>query len=178
MRGEVHSEFVCRLLSLVSLVLVLFGLVSCSPPKYDAQTDKLITTLQTDTDTLLINLISLDNQIHFLRNHANKSSNNARLSDMEKSSYRANISSYNKINVDYVTLRTRIDATQNKSTPHLDRALDQIYANLFGKESLETQHQKNERLERPYLESEKAFLDSQFAALLTYELVLKDGVSP
>jgi len=150
-------------------------LSACAAPQYDAQTDQAITTLQTDTDGLIIHLVSLNQEISNLQGKTDKTSLSQLSGDRAAASYSANIATYNKLHVDFLTLRTRVDAEPNKATPHLDNALEDINQNLFGKRSLQSQHQEDAFLSTTYLQAQQGLLDAQFAALLKYELVLKTG---
>jgi hypothetical protein len=50
-----------------SQVIALFGfLVGCAAPLYDDQTDKLVTQLQTDVETEITTLITLDEEVQDL----------------------------------------------------------------------------------------------------------------
>jgi hypothetical protein len=63
-----------------------------------------------------------------------------------------------------------------EATPNLDRAIDELRANLLtGEGSLRSVHQKQGILREAYLRNERRLLNAQFQALLSYELVLKAG---
>ena len=171
------SRFLAKSILTLSCINVTLILTGCSVPQYDSQTDQLITSLQTDTDSLLVHLISLDQQIASLSGKTDKTSIAALAVARSSASYASNSSSYNKINVDFLALKTRVDAEPNASTNHLDKALQDISDNLFGSGSLENQHMADNVLSAAYLTPEQKILDAQFSVLLTYELVLKSGSS-
>jgi hypothetical protein len=156
-------------------VAFTIALSGCAAPQYDSQTDKLITTLQTDTDTLLVHLIAENQQIAALSGRTDKTSLAALDKAKTAAGYLSNIPAYEQIDVDLLSLKTRIDAEPNASTSHLDASLKDLNDNLFGTGSLEAQHAADSILPNAYLTTEQIILDTQLTALLKYELVLKSG---
>ncbi len=158
-----------------ALLFLAAALPGCTPPQYDDQTDKLITTLQTDTDSFLIGLISADDQIKLYTGRADATSIAALATAQKSASYAASIAAYNKLRVDDLSLQLRIDAEPNAATADLDQALAAIQANLFGPDGLEAEHQTETIMGETYIALQQKTLDTQFAALLSYELALKSG---
>lgn len=158
-----------------ALMLLAAGLAGCAAPQYDSQTDQLITTAQTDTDTLLVHLSSLDDQIAARQQPGTMPDPAALKTLQSEAAYAANIPAYDKIQVDLIALQTRIDAEPNSSTPHLDNALKELNANLFGPGSLQAYHQSQNILGKTVIDADQKLIDEQYSALLLYELVLKTG---
>jgi hypothetical protein len=158
--------------------ITLLGLGGCAAPQYDAQTDKLISTLQSDVDTQLVSLISLDHKIAGLKGSSDSTSQKALAEATTKAGYDANSGFYDKIDVELTSLALRVDAAPNDSTARIDVAIKALRDNLLGRDikgSLQNVHLASGVLDESYLTSEQGILNTQFQALLTYELVLKNG---
>ena len=172
--------------------LMLLGLAGgCSAPQYDDQTDKLISALQADVDTQFVTLISLarkidrlNRQIDALKGQTDAASQAALAAAQRtlagatmKAGYDANADAYDKLAVDLISLQMRVDAEPDASTPDLDKALQNLRANLVGEGGLQASHQRDGVLTLVYLQSAQRLIDVQLQALLTRELVLKNGSS-
>jgi hypothetical protein len=153
-----------------------FGLGACSAPPYDEQTDRLISTLQYDVDSQLVTLLSLDRQIAESSTASSDAGRKALVEAKARAGYEANAPFYDKLDSQLTSLRLRIDALPNEGTSDLDRSIDELRANLLsGEGSLRSVHQQRGVLSQAYLQNERRILNTQFQALLSYELVLKAG---
>jgi hypothetical protein len=142
----------------------------CAAPPYDEQTDKLISTLQSDVDGEIFKLLSAIELI--------KASSDEKLVNEQKklASYPENVGAYNKIRVDFVSLRLRVNASSSDlSKPQIDQALQALNDNLFGKGSLEDVHKEENVPTSEFLLNQQNIIHQQISALLTYELILKNG---
>lgn len=160
------------------LAAVLFAavLTACVAPQYDDQTDKLISQLQTEVDTQLITLISLDHKIAALSQRGEPASQKALAEVRTQASYDANIGFYDKIDVDLTSLQTRVDSEPSRATPDLDRSILLLRQNLVsGPGSLQQTHEAQNILSEPYLRSVEQIVNAQMGALLTREIGLKAG---
>jgi len=159
----------------VAITLVVVG---CAGPQYDSQTDKLISQLQTDIDTGIVSLITLDHKIELLSGQSDPASRRALADAKAKASYDANTGFYDKVDVDLTGLQTRVDAQPSLATPHLDNSIAALRANLLSADgSMQATHQKVQILSVPYLTAVRQIVDAQVGALLTRELGLKGGGS-
>jgi hypothetical protein len=160
-----------RLVLAVGLVLV-----ACSAPPYDEQTDRLISELQYDVDSQIVMLLSLDRRIVELAPTNTDAARKAIADARARAGYEANAAFYDKLDSQLTSLRLRVDALPTEATPNIDRAIDELRANLLsGEGSLRSVHQKQSILGEAYLRNERRLLNAQFQALLSYELVLKAG---
>lgn len=144
----------------------------CAAPPYDEQTDKLISTLQSDVDGEIFKLLSAIALI--------KASSDEKLLNEQKklASYPENVGAYNRIRVDFVSLRLRFNASPSDlSKPQIDQALQALNDNLFGKGSLEDVHKEEDIPTSGFLLNQQTIIHQQISALLTYELILKNGQS-
>jgi len=158
------------------VVPVLLLVAACTAPQYDDQTDKLISQLQTDVDTQIASLITLDRKIASLSGKTDAPSQKALAEAKVKAGYDANTSFYDKVDVDLTSLQTRVDAEPSAATPFLDKAIQDLRENLLAVEgSMQATHQKVGILSAAYLRNVKTLVDPQMSALLTRELGLKTG---
>jgi hypothetical protein len=159
----------------VALVAVMAG---CSAPLYDDQTDKLMSQLQSDVDTEIVTLITLDHKIDSLAKRSDAASVKALAAAKTKAGYDANTAFYDKVDVQLTGLQTRIDAEPSAATPALDKALVDLHDNLLAADgSMQATHERVDILSEAYLRSAQVFIDAQIGALLTRELGLKNGAS-
>ena len=171
MRRPTLAQQLHRLVLTVGLVLV-----ACSAPPYDEQTDRLISALQYDVDSQIVMLLSLDRKIAELATANNDIARKALAEARARAGYDANAAFYDKLDSQLTSLRLRVDALPTEATPNIDRAIDELRANLLsGEGSLRSVHQKQGILGEAYLRNERRLLNAQFQALLSYELVLKAG---
>ena len=147
-----------------------FFLAGCAADPHDDQTARLITSLQSDTDALLVNLSSLDQQIDELQGNSDPTAPAALDHAREAASYDANLSSYNQIRLDLATLKIRVDARNNANTQLLDVNIGQVEDLLFGRGSLSATHQSEGVVGRAAIIQYQSALDAQFSAMLNYEL--------
>jgi len=160
-----------RLVLAIGLVLV-----ACSAPPYDEQTDRLISSLQSDVDSQIVTLLSIDRKIAELAGANTDPARKALAEARARAGYEGNAAFYDKLDSQLTSLRLRIDALPNEATPNLDRSIDDLRANLLGGEgSLRSLHQQQGILSEAYLRTIRRQLNAQFQALLAYELVLKSG---
>lgn len=160
----------------LALVVIVSGCVT--PPQYDDQTDKLITQLQTDVDTGIVALITVDHKIDALAKKTDPVSQKALSDAKTKAAYDANTSFYDKVDVDLTSLQTRVDAEPTRATPFLDKGLKDLRDNLLAADgSLQATHEKADILSVAYLQGAQQTIDAQIEALLTRELGLKGNGS-
>src|ERR1051326_5260072 len=86
-------------------IIALLFATSCAAPQYDAQTDKLISQLQTDVDSEIVSLITLDRKIARLSGKADQTSQKALAEAKSKAGYEANADFYDKIDVGLIGLQ-------------------------------------------------------------------------
>jgi len=159
-------------------ILLLEGCITFTPPAYDDQTDTLITQLQVDVDTEIVTLISLDHKISSLSQKTDDESLKALADAKTKSGYDANGAFYDKVDVDLIGLKIRVDAQPNSVTRHLDVSLKELRDNLLGSDaSMRLLHQNDGILSEDKLGILEKLVDAQIGALLAYELQLKNGSS-
>jgi len=159
-------------------ILLLEGCITFTPPAYDDQTDTLITQLQVDVDTEIVTLISLDHKISSLSQKTDDESLKALADAKTKSGYDANGTFYDKVDVDLIGLKIRVDAQPNSVTHHLDVSLKDLRDNLLGSDaSMRLLHQSDGILSEDKLGFFQKLVDAQIGALLAYELQLKNGSS-
>ena len=93
-----------------------------------------------------------------------------------KASYRSASAFYQKIDVDLITLKTRIDAEPTAATPHLDSAWQQLHDNLLAPaDSMKAIHKRDDIIPASELRTMQQLVDAQAGALLTRELSLKNA---
>lgn len=144
-----------RQLYLTALLLLGLILSGCSAVKlagdYDAQTDRGVTALQRSTESFLVKLESVEG-------------------DMVEP-YGLNKSFYGQTKVTISSLRLRADAMERNSLTV--RMLDRLQANFnaFAADHKEGIHKQELPLYR-------GGFNSQFTAILTFELAKKRGVMP
>jgi hypothetical protein len=149
-----------------------------TPPQYDDQTDKLISQLQTDIDTEIVTLITLDHKIQTLTGKTDATSKKALADATTKASYDTNTAFYDKLDVDLTTLQTRVDSEPGAATRYLDASIKNLHDNLLTVDgSMQATHQKVDVLSAAYLQSVQVIVDAQIGALLTRELGLKNAGS-
>jgi hypothetical protein len=182
MRADAFREFMFRLLQAIPINYLVLALAlmlgACGAPPYDEQTDRLISALQYDVDSQLVALLSLDHQIAEYSSANTDAGRKALAETKARAGYDANAPFYDKLDSQLTSLRLRIDALPNEATSDLDRSIDELRANLLtGEGSLRSVHQQRGVLSEAYLRNERRILNTQFQALLSYELVLKAGSS-
>jgi hypothetical protein len=124
---------------------------------YDEQIDKGVTALQKDTESLLVGMEA-----------------NAKKPEDKVEPYNKHKEYYSKAKVAISGLRVRADATERNSLTV--RMLDKLQANI---DRLETADNSQEGITKE--EIDKSFrpaLNSQFTAILTFELAKKRGEKP
>ena len=167
------SAFFRKFSYIVLVVGVASALADCSvisPSSYDGQSDTLITELQTNTDTLLVNLASYADQISSLSDKDDPVSISAISRAVTAASYPANAASYDRIKVILDTLKIRVDALGGSTMPQLDNAIQQVNNTLFGPDGLMSAHETAGYLPRSTIVRFQAILDQEFATLLGIEL--------
>jgi len=187
-----------KLISRTASAAIMLGLAvwaaACAAIPYDDQTDKLVTQLQTDVDTQLVSLISLEDQVTSLNGKTDADSVAALAAANKKLAYSANLDAYNKIDVDLISLKLRVDASPNATTPTIDFDICKIKQALLGLDtpdekalcetpapnppplSFKDLHQKGELSANTVIATEQ-LLDTELQGLITYETVLKGGGS-
>ena len=172
---------------IVWLAVLLAG---CVAP-YDDQTDKAISALQQETDAEIVRLITLDHKIASLSGQdvssqatltavctAMPPSNTALAIACSKASYDQNTDFYDKFDTDLTSLKLRLDAAPDASTPSLDNLLKQLQDIVLSPQGgLQSLHAKRVVLNESALTSTRAPLNALFQTLLRYELNLKNGKS-
>ena len=157
------------------LTMTLGGCLT--PPQYDDQTDKLISQLQTDVDTEIVTLISLDHKIANLKDKTDAASQKDLAEAKPKAEFDANSTFYDRVDVDLIALRMRVDAEPNIATPRLDSAINYLRKNLLEDGNcMRTLHQQNDVILSEFvLTNMQKLVDAQIGALLTAELELKNS---
>lgn len=137
--------------------LAVATLAGCTSIKlvgdYDEQTDKGITALQRDTEAFLVKLESVPG---------------TKLDEYEKTK-----AFYGEAKVAISSLRIRADATERNSLTV--RMLDSLQRNL---NRFESDHASKEGISKRELPLYRGGFNSQFTAILTYELAKKRGEKP
>lgn len=156
------------------LALVLAG---CVAPPYDSRTDDLVSSLQTEVDAKIVSLITLDRQIAELQTRSDPDSIKALAEAKKKASYDANVEFYDKVDVDLMSLSLRLDASvTDESRQKLDVTISSIHDNLLEADgSMQLAHRKQVILPERDLKPRRLQFKALFGAVLTYELVRKNG---
>jgi hypothetical protein len=171
-------RFTASLRKVIPAILLSFACLGCAAPQYDDQTDKAVTTLQTDIDTQLISLITLGRKIESLTGNSSSEAMKTLADAKSKASFDSQSAGYDKIQVDLTTVRIRFDAEPSAYTAQADAALDSLNSILFTAPTSITQtHRQQNILGANYCQLEEVLLDQQLIALLKLELVLKNGGS-
>lgn len=140
---------------LATLFLLALCLSGCSAIKlagdYDAQTDRGVTALQRNTESFFVKLESVDGD--------------------KAAPYEANKSFYGKSKVAISSLRIRADALERNSLTV--RMLDRLQTNF---DALATDHK--EGISKQELPLYRGGLNSQFTAILSFELAKRRGEKP
>ncbi len=143
--------------SVMLLCLTVALLAGCTSIKqvseYDEQTDKGITALQKDTEAFLVKL---------------ESAPGSKLDEYEK-----NKAFYGEAKVAISSLRIRADAIERNSLTV--RMLDSLQRNL---NRFEADHASKEGISKQELPLYRGGFNSQFTAILTYELAKRRGEKP
>src|SRR5690242_11594248 len=84
----------------VSVLIIGGTSFGCAAPQYDDQTDKAISTLQSDIDTQFVSLTSLGKKIESLKRRSDPASVKSREDAQTKASFDSQSSAYDKIQVD------------------------------------------------------------------------------
>ncbi len=139
------------------LCLAVVVLTGCTTIKivgdYDEQIDKGITALQKDTEAFLVKLESVPG---------------AKLDGYDK-----NKAFYGNARVAISSLRVRADATERNSLTV--RMLDKLRNNM---DRFEGDHSSKEGINKSELPNYRGGFNSQFTAILTFELAKKRGEKP
>jgi len=158
--------------------LLFLTLAGCVAPAYDNRIDDLIGTLQSNTDTEIVTLITLDHKIAALKQKTDPDSLRALEEAKKKAGYDANTDYYDKVDVALTTLSLRVDALPDKSTGEFKKSLGKLHGLLLGEEgSLQRVHEKAGILSEVYLRDERKLLNVEFGALLLLQTTLKNGQS-
>lgn len=178
---------------LPALVLIT-GVVACTAPPYDDQTDKLITQLQTDVTTEFTTLITQNEKLAELSGAKDKASQAALAKAQTAAGYDANTDAYDKIAVDLVLLKTRIANEPNWGTRRVSSALDLFTQKLTGpvgatvpvgscdrsnpNSSMRSVHKACGRLSNTYLLEKYKIVSDQLNSFVLYGVTIKNGQSP
>jgi hypothetical protein len=159
----VTAALACRTTIRAALCLAV---AACSAPPYDEQTDRLISTVQSDVDSEIVMLISLDRKIAELSGATGEAARKALAEARAKAGYEANAEVYDKLDSQLTSLRLRVDALPNEATPNIDHSIDELRASLLSDEgSLRSIHKKRGVLSEAFLLEERRLLNSQLKGL-------------
>ena len=162
-------------LLLASLIVPLIG---CTAPVYDDQTDKLVTQLQTDVETEITTLITLDEEIQDVSRNTDSVSKAELTKYKSAAGWNANTSAYDKIAVDLLLLRPRVEAVRNWGTPSVLKSIDLLRENLVGStNSMRALHQRDGILRLDELQTINNTVGPELDALVAVEAQLKAGQS-
>lgn len=131
----------------MSIAFVLYG---CAAPQYDGKADTAIGDLQSKIHGQIAGWIS----------------------NAKPATYVKNKEFYDQIDTDLKSLEIRMEATPDRSTANLPVYFANLNSEIL---ILKDLHKKHDALSEPFLRATQQDIDSQFAALLTYELSLKTG---
>lgn len=146
----ISKESVERLLQIVLLFPILLIFYGCAAPQYDVKADTAIGDLQSKIHGQINSWISKDKSL----------------------SYASNKGFYDIADTDIKSLEIRMEATQDPSTANLPTVFSNLSTQMSEMREL---HMEKNTLSEYYLRPQQAYIDSVFAALLTYELSLKSG---
>ena len=150
---NIQSSPAIRLLLFLAVVMV----TGCTTIKivgdYDEQIDKGITALQKDTEAFLVKLESVPGS--------------------KLDGYDKNKAFYGEAKVAISSLRIRADATERNSLTV--QMLDRLQNNM---NRFESDHSSNEGIDKRELPNYRGGFNSQFTAILTFELAKKRGEKP
>lgn len=148
-----HNHFTFRYMIMLGLIMV--GLIGCSGIKlvadYDENIDKGISSLQKKTEKLLLTIESKEGTA--------------------EASYDNNKNFYEEAKIEISSLRIRADAIHRNSLTV--RMLDKLLKNI---KRLESDHQ--EGITKAEVPLYRGGLNSQFTAILSFELAKKRGKTP
>src|ERR1041384_3826535 len=96
---------------------VCLVLVACSAPPYDEQTDRLISALQSDVDSQIVMLLSLDRRVAELSGANNDLARKSLAEARARAGYDANAAFYDKLDSQLTSLRLRVDALPTEANP-------------------------------------------------------------
>jgi len=134
-----------------------FALTGCASVKlvgdYDEQIDKGVTALQKDTETFLVKLESVPGD--------------------KLDGYEKNKTFYGETKVTISSLRLRADATERNSLTV--QMLDKLQNNMS---RFERDHNSSEGIKKVELPIYRGGFNSQFTAIMTFELAKKRGEKP
>lgn len=169
-RWRIQNCHIRKWVYVLALTGPAYAVASCAPYPYDKRTDALTTSLQSDTDALLVNLTFLDQQISDLQGKSDPTTLAALDRARQAASYDANLPSYNQIKLDLATLKIRVAAENKADTQLLGVEIGHVEDLLFGRGSLSATHQSDGVVERATIVRYQSALDAQFATMLNYEI--------
>ena len=138
------------------LWLTCLALAGCAAVSYDAEADKQLTSLSQEIN---LQLITWANQLE--------------ASTPTTVAYDPKF--YNKAEADLTALKIRLQATQSAATDQASAVCQSLLGQV---EDLRKLHEKEKAFtSAEFLRAEQQLLNSQLAALLTFELSLKPGQS-
>ncbi len=164
-----------RVMRVVLLAAPIF-VTGCAAPYYDEQTDKLVTQLQTDVETQFTTLITSGEEISFLSGQSDAASKVDLAKYQAQAGWNANIAAYDKIEVDLLLLRPRVEAVQSWAGDRISQQLDLLGENLIGPtDSLRSTHQREGILRLDTLQGFNGLVTPELNTLVATEVQLKAG---
>jgi hypothetical protein len=158
----VRPASVGRLTGFGLSLLLCLSAGACAPPLYDATTDTMLTNLQKEFDSRIVQLIA----------DAETPNDPAATKD---GSYAQTAAWYGKLDTDMESVELRMEAVMDPSTANLPQIFALIRKTLT---ELQADHKAKQNLNVFVWTSIRSYVNVQFATLITYELSLKNGGSP
>jgi hypothetical protein len=165
-----------RLSTLSAGIVVAIALVlgACAPPPYDDVADKMLVSVQQQTDDGLIRLQTLAQQAEMLERvrPATPASAKALADVRAKLAYAANIEWYSSVLAGLTGLEARILASPDASSPGIGVAVAKIRQNV---ELFQAEHLRTNTVDADSAKTARQILDVQFKSLTLYQVTLKTG---
>jgi hypothetical protein len=165
-----------RLSTLSAGIVVAIALVlaACAPPPYDDVADKMLVSVQQQTDDGLIRLQTLAQQAEMLERvrPATPASAKALADVRAKLAYAANIEWYSSVLAGLTGLEARILASPDASSAGIGVAVAKIRQNV---ELFQAEHLRTNTVDADSAKTARQILDVQFKSLTLYQVTLKTG---
>jgi len=158
----------------VEVVLALLLALAACAPTYDDTADKMLVSLQQQTDDGLIKLETLAQQVQAYQSApSNDPAAKKALADAQaKLTYAANIEWYASVLSALTALEARMTASPDFSSSSISDSLAKIRENI---ELFQAQHARSNTVTASTAKTARQILDQQFKALTVYIVTLKSG---
>jgi hypothetical protein len=181
---EDKTPYLNRGISLLSVLALSLGLVSCAPT-FDDQSDKEISNLQHLVDAKIVSLIAVDRRLTSIRSQASQAARTEAVKLKQEASYSANMGFYDDVDADLTSAQMRVDSSSDASKSNADSSFEAlreilVSAPAAGAEptSMQAVHEAQDRLGQAFLTSTRREVNTLFATLMRYEMTIKAGQSP